>query len=142
MKTCLLHAANPASNTMKVVEFIQERTGASAYHVDDQTRPAGDGLRWVVVVPNYGDGEIQAVMENFIVEREYDIREFSVVELGNYYGMDDWAFGAAGKLARVLEARNARPFFSHLSLDTLPKIDWDTLGKWVAAMSAAGENRV
>ena len=134
MSFVILHSANPNSNSMRVVDRVSAETGALACHVESREIPSDPANRWIVVVPNYGDGEVQAVMETFLVNTRLPLHHFAVLELGNYYGFDEWGYGAADKIHRLLSSRGGRPFFSHLAMDTLPKMDWPTLDRWIAAL--------
>ncbi len=136
MKISVLHSANPNSNSMRVVERIRDRIGISDFHVTAPQVPDDAEMAWIIVVPNYGDGEIQAVMETYLVATRLPFRRFAVVELGNYYGFDDWGYGAADKVRRLLESRGGRLFFSNLSMDSLPKMDWPTLDRWISALQS------
>src|SRR5262245_4116245 len=44
----------------------------------------------------WGDGELQIDMERFLVDHHIDLsgKHYAICELGNYYGYDDFEFGA------------------------------------------------
>lgn len=136
MKMAVLHSANPNSNSMRVVERVRARLGLADFHVGDPSIPDDSELAWIIVVPNYGDGEIQAAMENFLVGTHLRPGRFVVIELGNYYGFDDWGYGAADKVQRLLGARGGELVFTSLSMDSLPHLDWPTLDRWLSALQS------
>lgn len=136
MSIAILHNANPNSNSMQVVERVRSKTDAKCFAITDPDLPDDPRHDWIIVVPNYGDGEIQAGVESFLVGTRVSFRRFSILELGNYYGFDEWGYGAADKIHRLLAERQGEQFFSHLSMDTLPKMDWTTLDRWIAALTA------
>ncbi|MBL8488358.1 MAG: flavodoxin-like domain-containing protein [Rhodocyclaceae bacterium] len=134
MNIAVLHSANPNSNSMRVAQHVRDRIGIPGFHVDDAEIPMEPETTWIIVVPNYGDGEIQAAMETFLVRTALPLRRFVVIELGNYYGFDDWGYGAADKVQRLLGNRGGQLVFTSLSMDSLPQLDWPTLDRWISAL--------
>jgi len=84
------------------------------------------------ISPTYGDEELQDDIENFLQKLKDDLtsKEYIIMETGNYYGYDDFEFGAKKIIEYHLQGLNAKEYYCSLSLDTLPKIDWDLLAEW------------
>jgi flavodoxin len=82
--------------------------------------------------PTYGDEELQDDMEKFlsICNNDLSNKFYAICELGNYYGYDDFSFGAMKIIRRKLDALNAKQLIQPLSMDSLPKKDWNALEKW------------
>jgi flavodoxin len=87
---------------------------------------------YVFVASTWGDGELQIDMENFLLRSsEWNIQDdCHIVELGNYYGYDDFEFGALKHIENFAEKLKIR-MLSVLSVDSMPRIDWDTLESWI-----------
>lgn len=135
MKTLVLYGTNHNS-TKRVVEKIKDHLKftydiINVKDVDDISIILNYELL-LFFVPTYGDEELQDDMENFIIKCKLDLSEkyFAVCELGNYYGYDDFIFGAMPIIYKSLVALKAKPFLTPLSLDSLPKKDWALLEKW------------
>lgn len=82
--------------------------------------------------PTYGDEELQEDMENFLINfaRDFKNKKYAICELGNYYGYDDFSYGAMEIIRGEMTMSGAKQFVSPLSMDSLPKKDWDILEKW------------
>lgn len=84
----------------------------------------------VIFCPTYGDEELPFEMEDFLIQLTCKPKNFMVCELGNYYGYDDYSFGA-GKIIRQLLLSygwtEIKPIFS---LDSLPQINWPNFNGW------------
>ena len=88
--------------------------------------------RLFIVASTWGDGELQDYMEGLFI-RSTPISvpiDTYIIELGNYYGYDDFEFGAL-KIMEVCAAQLGLGIKSRISVDSLPRIDWDTFGRWV-----------
>ncbi len=67
---------------------------------------------------------------------EYDLLLFFTPtygdeELRNYYGYDTYSFGALSILRRWFNKLNAREFFTPLSLDSFPRVNWAHFHDWI-----------
>ncbi|MFN0186055.1 MAG: hypothetical protein ACKVQR_19750 [Aquabacterium sp.] len=119
----------PESNAAKVASHLASRLQLPVvdyFSQPDAVTPAS----LLLVTPNMGDGEIPEPVEWFVRDRCATLTRFGVVEIGNFYGFDDWGFGAGDRIRKVLAGRGLEEGIRPLSLDTLPQIDWDTLERW------------
>ena len=82
--------------------------------------------------PTYGDGELQQDMEDFLqrLDQALPDKHFAVCELGNYYGYDDFAHGAMPIIRDALLELKAKELIAPVSIDSLPKKDWENLKRW------------
>lgn len=83
----------------------------------------------IIICPTYGDEELPIVMEDYLLSLDC-IKNFAVCELGNYYGYDDYTFGAARIIRGILLNKGWHEFYPSGSVDTLPKIIWQDLWTW------------
>jgi len=86
----------------------------------------------IFVAPTYGDQELQADMERFLVSTRItpEVR-YVVCEIGNYYGYDDYRFGSGEIIDRLLAAKGATRLMNLASIDTLPRLDWQGIDQWI-----------
>ena len=77
----------------------------------------------VCFCPTYGDEELQDDMERFLECNltEVEGKRFVICELGNYYGYDDFSFGALHVLRKAFLELKGVEFFEPLSLDSFPE---------------------
>jgi flavodoxin I len=80
----------------------------------------------------WGDGELQIDMENFFIRHLINLngKPYAICELGNYYGYDDFTFGAAYILKNLLEKWNGYELVESFSMDSFPLKDWNSLARW------------
>jgi flavodoxin len=80
----------------------------------------------------WGDGELQADMEAFFVRQQIDLqgKPYAICELGNYYGYDDFEFGALRIMQHQLNLWRGCEFAEPFSMDSLPRKDWDGFTRW------------
>lgn len=99
---------------------------------------------WIVFCPTYGDEELQPDMEVFLQRLTMKLtgKRFALAELGNYYGYDDFSFGAMAILRRRFLELGATELCTPLSLDSLPKVNWGQLHRWVDHLNAALKSHV
>ena len=140
MKTVLLYGSSHGRTRKVVADAVSRlRFPVDVQDVKELKSPAGlkaYGL-WVVFCPTYGDEELQPDIEAFLGSLEPDLKgvQFTICELGNYYGYDDFAFGALQIIRLELEKRGANLWSTPLSLDSLPKIPWEQLYRWVESLN-------
>ena len=120
----------PGSNSAKIAAHIAQRAGLELvdfYGDRDAAVPA----ELVIVTPNHGDAEVQEDVENFLVARGREVQRWVVLEIGNYYGFDDWGYGARERIALFMK-KNGKgdEALPGAGIDTLPHIDWATLDRW------------
>ena len=93
-----------------------------------------EAIIWADVVlflcPTYGDEELPHDMEDFLLSMTEKNRKYVVCELGNYYGYDDFQFGASTIIEGCLNNLGWQKFYSSYSMDSLPTIDWEPFLKW------------
>lgn len=89
------------------------------------------------LTPTYGDQELQEDIENFLVSIHSGLKgkKFIIIEIGNYYGYDDYTFGSGKIIRHLLEKYHATEFCEGLSMDSLPLLDWNALNKWVKQLN-------
>jgi flavodoxin len=137
MKTALLYGSTHG-RTLKVVEAALKSLVIEPEIFNAKYRPEPEKLAdcdlFLFFCPTYGDEELQEDMEDFICRFSLDLsgKYFVICELGNYYGYDDYTFGALAILRRCLLDLRGREFCSHLSLDAMPRVNWGQLDRWVA----------
>ena len=84
----------------------------------------------VFICPTYGDEELPHAMEDFLTNLEIKNKKYVVCETGNYYGYDDFQFGASKIIEGCLDALNWKKFYPSFSVDALPTIDWEPFYEW------------
>lgn len=91
----------------------------------------------IFLASTWGDGELQNDMEEFFVRHQIDLqgKPYAICELGNYYGYDDFEFGALRIMQHHLKLWGGREFVEPFSMDSLPRKDWDGLTRWSNLLS-------
>lgn len=107
---------------------------------DAETHPLLDEDVILFICPTYGDEELPLTMENFLCSIIDTEKMFVICELGNYYGYDDFNFGALRIIESHLENLGWREFFPSISLDSMPSIDWETFENWKVKLHHALQN--
>jgi hypothetical protein len=120
----------PGSNSEKIALHIGNRIGAPVVNfVASPDAPMASHL--VMVAANHGDAEVPEDIEKFLQRRGSEIDRWVVLEIGNYYGFDDWSYGARERIALYLDSiRKGGEVVPGAGIDTLPHIDWVTLDRW------------
>lgn len=136
MKSALFYSTGHG-RTKRVVEEALKHLNLTPeiFSVRDLAEPPSldDVELLLFFCPTYGDEELQEDMERFLLSFRANLsgKFFVVCELGNYYGYDDFTFGAMKIIrARLIELGGAE-FASPLSLDSLPKVHMAQLIRWV-----------
>lgn len=80
--------------------------------------------------PTYGDEELPPLMDKFIYELQVKSLSYVLCELGNYFGQDEFEFGAAKIIKAKLDSLGWLQIGRTLSLDSFPKIDWEAFYAW------------
>ena len=100
---------------------------ASFANIDDAFRNTDINI---LIASTWGDGELQEDMERFLItSSELSDAKFIIIELGNYYGYDDFSFGAGKIMADIVSLKGGK-VIDMISIDSLPIIDWETVDKW------------
>ena len=89
-------------NARRVAQNIQQKLEAKLYNskefynLDDILKSNSNSAELVFVASTWGDGELQSDMENLLINstKLKTPKLCHIVELGNYYGYDDFEFGA------------------------------------------------
>ena len=145
MKTLVLFGST-RSSTRQVVNRLQSYLTFRYDTLDVRDLSDGHLLQsyelLLFLAPTYGDGELQDDMEAFLTQYADDLsgKHFSVCELGNYYGYDDFAHGAMPIIRHILLSLNATELVPPASMDSLPKKDWNTLETWCGLLNKAHQN--
>lgn len=85
----------------------------------------------LIFCPTYGDEELPELMENFLTSLTVPNKNFAICELGNYFGYGiPCDFGSAKIIERCLFDLKWKKFYKTLSLDSVPKINWDDFFIW------------
>jgi flavodoxin len=90
----------------------------------------------------WGDGELQVDMENFFVRHRLDLKgkPYVICELGNYYGYDDFSFGALHIMHYFLKQSNGYELVEPFSMDSLPNKDWGSFTRWCGLINRGAES--
>ena len=139
MKAALLYSTEHGKTRKVVAEVVRQLQVAPevfdvAGGVSMETLASFDLL--IFFTPTYGDEELQDDMENFIAGFDLDLTEkhFVICELGNYYGYD-FAFGAMPIIRRRLLELHGTELCEPLSLDSLPRLNWGQLARWISRVN-------
>lgn len=136
MKSVLLYASTHGKTRKVVAEALKHLAVQpdvfDVKELQESRRLAGYDLL-LVFCPTYGDEELQDDMEHFLRKFDLDLRgkHFVICELGNYYGYDDFSFGALRLIRAHLLELGAQELCGPLSLDTIPRTNWNHLNRWV-----------
>jgi flavodoxin len=92
----------------------------------------------------WGDGELQADMEDLLVRTPLRLngKYYAICELGNYYGYDDFEFGATRIIRHHLELAGGRELVESFSMDSLPRKDWEGLKRWCTEINFTTKSRI
>lgn len=79
-----------------------------------------------------GDQELQIDMERFLTRETVQLRgkPYAICELGNYFGYDDFDFGAERILHHYLHEWGGTELIEPFSMDSFPHKDWNNLARW------------
>jgi|GEM_PF-771223 len=135
MKSLVIYGST-LGNTRLVVKRLPELLKFSVDIVDVKTLADSQVFHEYDLLlffsSTWGDGELQADMESFLVREalRLDGKPYAICELGNYYGYDDFNFGAERILQYFLEAAGGIELVEPFSMDSLPYKDWVGLSRW------------
>lgn len=90
-------------------------------------------------VSTAGDQELQQDMERVLARHapRIDDKSYAVCELGNYFGYDDFDFGAEPILSHFLRAGGGRELVPPFSMDSFPNKNWKNLAWWCDLLNRA-----
>ncbi len=141
MKTVLLYASEHGKTRKVVAEVIKHlRVAPDVFDVKNisgqEVLTQYDLL--FIFCPTYGDEELQDDMENFLRRFDLDLtgKHFAICELGNYYGYNDFSFGAMRIIRERLLELHGEELCEPLSLDSMPKMSSDHLLRWVELVNS------
>jgi len=140
MNTVLLYGSTHGT-TKKIVKKLQQTLKFECDIFDVKKVVVSDFLLdyelLLFVCPTYGDEELQEDMEEFLQNLKFDLssKRYVICETGNYYGYDSFEFGAKKLIEDHVRRLGAEEAFVGLSLDTLPRIDWESLAAWVQKLN-------
>ncbi len=133
--------ASKSGSTRRVVKRLAQQVSFSfdCFDVRTVTDPSVLAQYGVFLFfsPTYGNEELPHDMERFLLQFRIDManKRYAICELGNYYGYDR-DFGAMKIIRYHLERLHGRELIGPLSMDSLPRKDWNALGTWCARLSA------
>lgn len=128
MKIALIYATKH-NHTKHVVDKIKVDFNFEIFDV--KVNPAIEQYELILwFCPTYGDAELPLDMEDFLQKIKLTNKKFIVCELGNYYGYDDYQFGALKIIKSHLISLGWQESMEGLSLDSLPRINWDAYYAW------------
>ena len=80
----------------------------------------------------WGDGELQEDMESLFMRLNPDLtgKFYGICELGNYYGYDDFEFGALRIMSHFLTLSGGIELIEPFCMDSLPRKDWEGFERW------------
>ncbi len=142
MKTLLIFSSqnpNGASSILANKLQLSLRSETTLLNVSSETKTdkilENDVILFLVAT--YGDQELQLDMEEFMLSIQGEMmgRKFLVIEIGNYYGYDDYAFGAGGIMNDLLLKLQAIKAYKGLSMDTTPLHDTRAFEKYVKQLN-------
>jgi flavodoxin len=114
---------------------VKNKTTLVANYFDNalniKVNPIIDCDLLIILCPTYGDEELPLEMEDYLLNIKINnLKYFTICELGNYYGYEDFTFGAGIILKKYFEELGFEEFYYMLSLDSIPKIDWNCFERW------------
>jgi len=136
MKIALLYGSSHGRTRKAVAESVELlMIKPDVFDVKDLTSTEQFSIYDILMFfsPTYGDEELQPDMEKFIMDFSLDMsgKQFVICELGNYYGYEDFSFGAMPIIRRRLLELGGRELCSPLSLDAMPRVEWNQLKRWI-----------
>jgi flavodoxin len=139
MKALLYYAApTPTGASARVAAKLMERLspGVTAKNIitDKATPDELEAHELVLLITaTYGDQELHDNMEELLIAIAKGIegKRYIICEIGNYYGYDDYTFGAARIIDSCLKASGGIRSMKFASIDSLPKLDLVAMDKWV-----------
>lgn len=135
MKVVIIYAT-VHGRTLKVVEKSIELLDFTIdkYNISQLTESLLDKYDLIIIFcPTYGDQELPTEMEFFLnrFSANLEKKKFLICELGNYYGYDDFSFGALHLIRKKFLALGCKELSPHLSLDSYPRVAWQQLKNWI-----------
>jgi len=140
MKTLVLFGST-RSSTKRIVESLGNYFSFQYDVVNVIDSPSNNTLQKYDLLlffsPTYGDEELQEDMENFLVNYKGDLssKYYAICEVGNYHGYDDFSYGAMPIIRKTLQSLHAEEFIDPVSVDSLPKKDWNILKCWCEVLN-------
>ena len=87
----------------------------------------------IIVCPTYGDEELPRQMEDYLRRIKVKNKNYAICELGNYFGFEK-EFGALKIIKKQLSTLEWN-LLDHVSLDSVPEVDWGKLKNWKEKLS-------
>ena len=144
MKALIIYGST-RGNTRLVANRMPEKLRFGADVLDVNLLQSTNVLRsydlLLFLASTWGDGELQIDMEHFFASQHIDLsgKRYAICELGNYYGYDDFEFGALRIMQYHLQQWRGREFVEPFCMDSLPRKDWDGLARWCNLLNRAVE---
>jgi flavodoxin len=141
MKDNLILYASRGNSAKKVAEFLQENLNDNSQIicVNNNVIKAEDFnfSLLILVCPTYGDEELEADMENFLIKSNWNNHRgkyFTVCELGLYRGYLETCQGAGAIISNYLKSKGLLLHSNILSIDSIPLEDFSLIKKWSDAL--------
>ena len=87
------------------------------------------------VIPNVGDEELPPLIEDYLLNLIDLNKKYMICELGNYFGFENYC-GCKKIASKILDSLNWEKI-SDVSIDSLPKLDEESLFKWLDSLNYA-----
>lgn len=129
MNSVIIYATKHQRTKIVVQEFIK-RVNIPVYNVINIAADLEKFDFFIFFCPTYGDEELPESMEQFLLNFKLLNKKYTICELGNYYGYDDYQFGALKIINYHLNNLGWQEVVESFSLDSLPRIDWDSFKNW------------
>jgi flavodoxin len=135
MKALVIYGST-RGNTRTVVNRLPTLLDFPVHIADVKTLNGGDAFEdydlLMFFASTWGDQELQVDMERFLAHQtlQLDGKPFAICELGNYFGYDDFGFGAERILRCRLEEWGGTELIEPFSMDSFPYRDWNGLTRW------------
>jgi flavodoxin len=143
MKAIIYYAAqHPAGTSARIADALKAGLpGVVACNIRET--PAAPGMvsgadHLIFITATYGDQELHDDMEALVLALKDKVKgkKYFICEVGNYYGYDDYTFGAARIIDEILREYGAIAAAGIASVDSLPLLDQQAVGKWVSEVKS------
>lgn len=139
-------AVNAKGSSASIVERMKTRISFSLEYINLTEGPhvsdLGNYDHVIFLIATYGDQELQDDFEKFLISIKADLngKKFSICEIGNYYGYEDFSTGAGNIVESYLIERGAKKYLTTTSIDTLPLIDWRQVDQWIFLLNSMSKS--
>lgn len=119
-----------SGHTKKIVDKVAQYFNFKYSLLNVKENPCLDGYDLIIIFcPTYGDEELPLEMEDYLVSVNFN-KNYAVCELGNYFGFDDFEYGASHIIKSILDLKKCKEVLKSFSLDSFPKIEYNGFEEW------------